>query len=570
MAKKKSGGTSIGLILTLIFFVLATFIAGTLAYYGYSEQEQFKTAAKKADDDKKVVEDKYRVERVQKIIERMSIGVEDPADRVLLVSELDALRPQIKEEYDRVLRGIDDKIPDKNAFTWKLLALTSAEVKAKTEGKTADDISSDPDVSPTRTLPSFIQVYKDDAAKARKEKQQVAAELAAAKAQAEEKTTDTAKLKAEFEKSEYATRLAAIKKEQDDRLAKLDADHQALVAKHAKDGDVWKDQIAKQGGQIVTMTDDLAKQKDRERELLAKLDKFENASGGGGAKLAASGGVDFVNMEERKGALLSRDADGFVTINVGRAKKLKPQVNFLVVDANVSWLALLEKEESLKKNSPRLDRQPFEDNPLVKGGIEVVEVRDAGSSRAKITFENEPIRNPIRARDQIFNISWQPEEEMRVAFAGIIDLDGDGLDNNEDFLRMLERQGVIVDEYLRMKPLEFVKRDGKGMTLRTKYLIVAPDPRLDSLPTDKDTPQTLQIKATIEKMSEIKARARELGVQMIEARKFLAMMGIKLPKNPAPPAYGAGTYIDQFGGGTPDPKEPKEPKEPKDAKKDGM
>src|SRR5262249_53524825 len=158
------------------------------------------------------------------------------------------------------------------------------------------------------------------------------------------------------------------------------------------------------------------------------------------------------------------------------AKKLRPQVTFLVVSSDVSWLALLEKEEALKKNSYRIDRQPFEENPYVKAGIEVVEVLGPERSRAKIIFENEPIRNPVQVRDQIFNLAWAPDQEIRIAFAGIIDLDGDGLDNNEDFLRMLERQGVVVDEYMKMRPMEFVKRDGRGMSLKTRYLVISPLP----------------------------------------------------------------------------------------------
>jgi len=181
----------------------------------------------------------------------------------------------------------------------------------------------------------------------------------------------------------------------------------------------------------------------------------------------------------------------------------------------------------------------------VKAGIEIVEITGPESSRAKVIFENEPIRNPIQPKDQIFNIAWQPAEEIRVAFAGIIDLDGDGLDNNEDFLRMLERQGVVVDEYLKLKPLEFIKRDGKGMSLRTKYLIIAPNPKLDGVPVGMNTPQAIQIAETIKFMSDIRSRAAQNGVQVIEANKFLAMIGFKLPKNPLPPQYGAGNYLDQ-------------------------
>jgi len=50
-----------------------------------------------------------------------------------------------------------------------------------------------------------------------------------------------------------------------------------------------------------------------------------------------------------------------VTINIGSTKKLRPQVTFLVVSADVSWLALQEKEKALEKASARIDRNPYED-----------------------------------------------------------------------------------------------------------------------------------------------------------------------------------------------------------------
>jgi hypothetical protein len=556
MAKKKSGGTSIGLILTLIFFILATFITGTVAYFGYSEQDQFKKSAEDAKKQQKTAEDQMREARVRTLVYRIAIGAADDADRVLLVSELDALRPQIKEEYDRFLVALDNEnvpmVPspsDKGkmvrASAWPLL---TADAKAKTEGRTTQDIASDPDVRPVMTLPEMLRVFKTAAEKARNEKNDAVTALAAANKRAAESNVDK-----ETEKRVFDSKLQELQQQQKDKFGKLDVDFGALVAKHANDAKKYIDRAEELGKADNLKADEIAKLNNKIADLLDKLKKFEDQASSTSRLNAQT--VEFLNMEERKGIIVRKEEGGFVIINVGSSKKVKPQITFLVVDATVSWLALLEKEESLKKNSYRQDRQPFEDNPYVKAGIEVVEVLDAETSRAKVIFENEPIRNPIQPRDQIFNMAWQPDEEIRVAFAGIIDLDGDGLDNNEDFLRMLERQGVIVDEYLKLKPLEFVKRDGKGMTLRTKYLIIAPDPKLDSLPTDRDTPQTLQIKATIEKMSEIKARARELGVQMIEARKFLALIGFKLPKNPVPPAYGAGHYIDQSGAApAPEPK----------------
>jgi hypothetical protein len=262
------------------------------------------------------------------------------------------------------------------------------------------------------------------------------------------------------------------------------------------------------------------------------------------ANKANAQAVDAVRMEEKKGEIVRREDGGFVVINIGSSKKLRPQVTFLVVSSGVSWLTLLEKEDALQKGRYDLNRQPFEGNPYVKAGIEVVDVTGPDTARAKILFENEPIRNPVRSHDQIFNLAWEPSEEIRIAFGGIIDLDGDGLDNNEEFLRMLERQGIIVDEYLRLKPLAFIKRDGKGMTLQTRYLVMAADPQIDPLAPDKGSPRQVQAQKVLEQMSEMRLRAKELGVQLIDANKFLAMTGFKLPKKPLPPQYGAGVYLE--------------------------
>jgi len=183
MAKKKGGGPSIGLILTLIFFVLATFIAGTVAYFGYSEQEQFKADAKKAQDAQKTAEGQYREERVRKVMLRIALGVEDPADRVLLVQELEPQRVHIKDEYDKMKRGIIGKVPevpdpkDKaakpvSAFNWPLLSMTSKEIQTKTEGGfDADTAKADPDVAPALTIPAMIGIYIAKAEQAVKAKE---------------------------------------------------------------------------------------------------------------------------------------------------------------------------------------------------------------------------------------------------------------------------------------------------------------------------------------------------------------------------------------------------------------
>ena len=51
------------------------------------------------------------------------------------------------------------------------------------------------------------------------------------------------------------------------------------------------------------------------------------------------------------------------------------------------------------------------------------------------------LRDPIQAKDQLYNLGWNPDEEIRVAFGGLIDLDGDGIDNNDDSSGSLDRPG---------------------------------------------------------------------------------------------------------------------------------
>ncbi len=550
MAKKNKSGPSVGLIVTLVFFVLATLVAGTMAYLA---QEDIKTAENKAAEATKKLkqmDDQYREERIRKVIDRIALGIEDPEkDRTLLVQEVEALRPTIVEEYNRIKSGLSEKgasvtrkeldnlraeMDKKNLkaaedsmklaqfpFDWPALSMTAGEAqKADAEGG--------PGVGPLLTVPAIIGIYETRAAQAETAKKN--ADDKAAKAEELAKKTGDDRVN---EKKVFDDKLVAIQNEKVNEFAKMAAQFQNLVKKHMDDHQKAQDLLKEKGAALNAAEGKIAAMEVDNNKKGALINKLQ----------PKAAGVDFVNMEEKKGEIVRKEDGGFVIINIGSSKKLRPQVTFLVLSANVSWLALLEKEDSLTKNSLRNDRQPFEDNPYVKAGIEVVQILGPDSARAKIVFENEPIRNPVQVHDQIFNLAWQPAEEIRIAFAGIIDLDGDGLDNNEEFLRMLERQGIIVDEYLKLKPLAFMKRDGKGMTLQTRYLVMSAEPKFSAFePMTKQREHAMEVVA---QMSEIRQRAKELGVQVIDANKFLAMIGYKLPRKPAPPQYGAAVYFER-------------------------
>jgi hypothetical protein len=446
----------------------------------------------------------------------------------------------------------DPKDPQKKekwAFYWPLITMSKADINSLAADpagglKDAAALAAEPATGPLYTVPAMITLFKDK--KEAAEKKLTTSQDAVAAA--EKRATATETNKGQVEK-DFAIELEKIKAANKKKHDDLDAEFKKFMLKHLQDANNAIKALADKGKEVIDKDDKLNEFEGKIKQLTELLNKLQDQASGGKSSAVS---VDSLNLEEKKGEIVRKEGGGFVTINIGSTKKLRPQVTFLVVSADVSWLALQEKEKALEKASGRIDRNPYEDNPYVKAGIEVVEVTGPDSARAKVIFENEPIRNPIAVRDQIFNLAWQPADEIRIAFAGIIDLDGDGLDNNEEFLRLLERQGVIVDEYLRLKPLEFVKRDAKGMSLRTKYLVIAPHPRLDSVPIGKDSPQKKQIEDTIKMMSDIELRARSQGVQMIEARKFLTMIGYKLPRSPSPPQYGASVYLD-LGGAPPAP-----------------
>lgn len=528
---KKTGGPGIGIILTLIFFVLTTFIAATVAYNAMGETAGAEKKATEAKAAEQKAQTQMREERVRKIMLRMSYGMETPEDRVTIVSEMDNFKGPILEEYDNLLIELKDKTPE--PFLWPLLTSKSVDdVKNLDPELIRKDEATIMGLRPAKLLTTMVVEWKKkyDADVKRGKDIDALAKTVAEQIKIVQAAQGT-------DKAAFDTQVAALTQTTKDNYAKVDAEFKKLVAKHANDGAAQVKTIAEKGTEINALMDTIAKANADLADAKRKLAKYETEA----SRLDAAG-VDLLIKEEAKGRIVAKEASDFVTIDIGSNRKLKPQVRFLVIAARVSWLALEEKEVSLKRHTLAGDRQPYEDNPYVKAAIEVVEILGPERARCKVLFENNRIRNPIQVQDQVFNVAWQPEEQIRVAFAGIIDLDGDGIDNNQEFLTQLERHGVVVDEYLKMNPLDFVKRDGRGLSLQTKYLIIADDPRFEGIQLDPNSPQRKYVEAVLGKMSDIKLRARQSGVQLVDARKFVSLMGYKLPKAPAPLQYGSSVY----------------------------
>ncbi len=126
---------------------------------------------------------------------------------------------------------------------------------------------------------------------------------------------------------------------------------------------------------------------------------------------------------------------GEIHCDVTRAMGARPQMSFAIFDAL----------------SPGLPT----DKP--KGTVELIQVNDTFSI-AKIVKTNSTI-DPIRPGDFVYSAAWSPNDPMRFALIGKIDMNRDGVDDRSSLKLLIEKAGGIVDYDL--PPPEVGKVSGK-------------------------------------------------------------------------------------------------------------
>jgi hypothetical protein len=219
---------------------------------------------------------------------------------------------------------------------------------------------------------------------------------------------------------------------------------------------------------------------------------------------------------------VDRERD-LVYVDLGSADSVLPQVSFSVMPSGSTGKAAAARQR--------------------KGAIEVVTVLEPHLSSAKIVEEASRYRDPIMPNDVLFNPAWSPTQKVHVALAGIFDLNGDGIDDTQDLIRMLEKQGSVVDAHLDVKSRQ-VK--GPGITERTEFLILGEQPALpESMLAAEGNSIAEAARDVIGKITEMKAKAKERGVAIVQYRKYLSSVGLRLPKGN--PDLGASSYLRGTG-----------------------
>jgi hypothetical protein len=127
-----------------------------------------------------------------------------------------------------------------------------------------------------------------------------------------------------------------------------------------------------------------------------------------------------------------------------------------------------------------------------------------------------------------------------VAIAGIIDLNGDGVDDTPDLIRTLDKQGITVDAWLDLRD-RTVK--GPGMTEKTTYLILGEKPVLPPNVIPGSNAVADAATEVLGKIEEMKAKARDLGAEQVQYRRFLSLIGYRLPRQMQPADYSQSSYL---------------------------
>ena len=133
---------------------------------------------------------------------------------------------------------------------------------------------------------------------------------------------------------------------------------------------------------------------------------------------------------ERKELILDRP-DGYVTyvdyerrevlVNLTRRQGARPQMKMTIFDAA----------------SPGIPTEK------PKGNIELTSIGDQFSAARIIRTDSRT--DPIRVGDIVYSAAWSPNQPMRFALVGKIDVNRDGKDDRAELKRMIEEGGGTVD-----------------------------------------------------------------------------------------------------------------------------
>lgn len=498
------GGSNTGLIVTLVFFVLATVILGVMTYLGFDGQAEKEKAKVEAEKKAKIFEDERTWYRFQAWLFRRWMGDTSPGiDKATLTGQ--------KSQFDKNLLAVakDQKDRDDVAKFTKELEKSMPWDAGK-------------DAEPRSTYESRL------ADKDRKIDQQVAANDKLAKDNADALAErDKARMELEEEKKNFKKTVDDIKVQNDkDRTTDRMTIAKLQEAMNIENANKEKVRVELEGTQKKLTTEESKlkaltfKEREVQKQLKETRDRLEDKT----QQLTSIADKTGVNLQaaeaealdERAKQMLKVWSKPWKIVDIDR-KGTNPYINVGSSDGLTSQVTF-----SVHELGPdgRLKDKP-------KGTIEVVRVIGPHLAQVRVTSVKDARGDPILKGDRLFNPTWDPNRKRHVALAGMADLGGDGTDNTEDFRRLMDRQNVVLDAWIDTKDEKAPKLNGKGVSSNTDYLIVGDSLEAVNSPRKALPLYTKEFSDIVEKM---KTKAVSDGVTVITLRRYLDMIGYRSPK----------------------------------------
>ena len=213
------------------------------------------------------------------------------------------------------------------------------------------------------------------------------------------------------------------------------------------------------------------------------------------------------DLEKNKEIILDRP-DGYVTyvdyetreilVSINRGMGAQPQMKMSIFDA----------------------RSPGIPTEKPKGSIELTSVGDKFST-AKIIKTNNPI-DPIRVGDIVYSAAWSPNQPMRFALIGKLDVNRDSRDDREELKRMIREAGGVVEYDL--PPLDLGKETGSSepSDRLVRHRRSGPHSRVFAHQSDSAVAQETKLK---QRVGEVIKEARLNGIRPMTIGKLLAYLG---------------------------------------------
>ncbi len=284
-----------------------------------------------------------------------------------------------------------------------------------------------------------------------------------------------------------------------DSKADLEAEHtkheserQSLLTKVDQlqtDNDKKATQIANLETQNRQMKEEYDRKLDLARSIIREqrdvLDKDVNVLD------KPDGYITFVDLDRRE-----------VQVNINRHQGARPQMKMTIFAAD----------------SPGVPTEK------PKGNITLTQVGDQYSigriERVVSTID------PIRVGDIVYSPAWSPEEPMRFALVGKIDVNRDGKDDRQDLKRMIEDAGGVVD-YDLPPPETGIKEQGKLSARISWYVIDERAPFREVFQTKSDASIAAQSEFQ-KKYGQVIKEARLEGIRPMPISRLLAYLGYEM------------------------------------------